>query len=212
MHDRVSTVACVPCRAWSASFMALALLLAACQSAPKADNDQAIQMAMWLDSVPDLKGLNVSNAEITQLSSAHQAGLSDPSAVALIKHARGRQKPFAEGEFVAQLLSAGMSEQSVLQLDQMNQLSTFAGQALALRLAGFSDKLILAVAQRRARGLPVLSGEKLGELKNAGASDATILEMIQNGTSEKAASEYIAARERAAGGHGFVFQGHHKKS
>ena len=208
----VSRVSWKPRRALSASLLALALLLAACQMTPKADSDQALQMAMWLDSVPELKGLNVSNSEIQQLSSAHQAGLSDPSAVALIKLARSRQKPFAEGEFVAQLLSAGMSEQSVLQLDQMNQLSVWAGQALALRLAGFSDKLILAVAQRRAHGLPVLSGEKLGELKNAGASDATILEMIQNGTSEKAASAYIDARERAAGGHGFVFQGHHRKS
>jgi hypothetical protein len=196
----------------SGSLLALVLLLSACKTGTKADNDQATQMAMWLDNVPELKNLNVSNAEIDQLSDAHNAGLSDPSAVALIKHARSRQKPFVEGEAVADILSAGISEQTVLQLDQMNQLGAFAGQAVALRLVGFSDKLILAVAQRHAQGLPVLSGEKLGELKNTGASEATILEMVQNGTSEKTASEYIASRERAAGGHSFVFQGHHKKS
>lgn len=212
MYHPGSTIAWEPRRALSASLIALALLLGACKPAQKPENEQDIQMAMWLDSVPELKGLNVSNAEIQQLSNAHQAGLSDPSAVALIKHARSRQKPFGEGEYVAEMLSAGMSEPSVLQLDQLNQLSAWAGQAVALRLAGFSDKLILAAAQRRAQGLPVLSGEKLGELKNSGASEATILEMVQNGTSEKAASEYIAARERAAGGHGFVYQGHHKKS
>ena len=199
-------------RAAFGSLLGLAMLLVACQPARKDDNDPALQMAIWLDSVPELKSLNVSNAEITQLSNAHQAGLSDPSAVALIKHARSRQKPFADGQAVADLLSAGFSEQAVLQLDQMNQLGTFAGQAQALRLAGFSDKLILAVAQRRSKGLPVLSGEKLAELKNVGTSEATILEMVQNGTTDQTASEYVAQRERASGGHSFVYQGHHKKS
>jgi hypothetical protein len=72
--------------------------------------------------------------------------------------------------------------------------------------------VILAVAQRRAQDLPVISGEKLGELKNSGASDATILEMIEKGDSDSQASVYIASRERAAGGHGFVYQGSgHKK-
>ncbi len=212
MAHRVGTISRDPRRFISGSLLALTLLLGSCKTSTKADDDQAMQMAMWLDSVPELKSLNVSNAEIAQLSTAHNAGLSDPSAVALIKHARSRQKPFVEGEAVADLLSAGISEQSVLQLDQMNQLGPFAGQAVALRLVGFSDKVILAVAQRHAQGLPVLSGEKLGELKNAGATEATILEMVHNGTSEKTASEYIAQRERAAGGHNFVFQGHHKKS
>ena len=199
-------------RALSVSLLALAVLLTACQPASNADADQSNQVALWLDTVPELKALNVSNAEITELAKAHNAGLSDPSGVALIKHARSRKRPFAEGQPVADLLSAGMPEQSILQLDRLDQLSLFAGQALALRLAGFSDKVILAVAQRRSKNLPVLSGEKLGELKNVGASEATILQMIENGTSEKDASGYIAQRERAAGGHFFVYQGHHKKS
>ena len=212
MHRGVATITWDARRTVSGSLLALVSLLAACKPAYNHDNDQAAQMAMWLDSVPELKTLNVSNTEITELSKAHQAGLSDATGVALIKLARGRTKPFTQGQSVAELLSAGMSEGSVLQLDQMNQLNEWSGQALALRLAGFSDKLILAVAQRHAKGLPVLSGEKLGELKNAGASDATILEMVQNGTSEQSASQYIAQRERAAGGHGFVYQGRHRKS
>ncbi|MGH9680597.1 MAG: hypothetical protein ACRD4Y_11665 [Candidatus Acidiferrales bacterium] len=79
-----------------------------------------------------------------------------------------------------------------------------------LRLAGLSDKTILAVARRRSQGLPVLSGEKLGELKNAGASDGVILEMVEKGVSEKEASAYISERQRAAGGHGFVYE-HHRR-
>jgi hypothetical protein len=188
------------------------LLVSSCKSGQKADADQADQMAMWLNSVPQLKTLDVSNAEIGELTIAHQAGLTDPSTVVLIKLARDHKQPFTDGHSIANLLNAGASEQTVLELARLNQLGIWAGEAQALRLAGISDKIILAVAERRSKGLPVLSGGKLGELKNSGASDATILEMVQRGASEKTASEYIAQRNAAAGGHNFVFQGHRKRS
>ncbi len=186
-------------------------LLSACKPAQKPDTEQQDQMQMWLDNVPDLKPLNVSNAEIGELQKVHEAGLTDPSAVILIKLARERQKPFADGQSIADLLAAGSSEQTVLELARMNQLGLWAGEARVLRLAGISDKTILAVAKRRSQGLPVLSGETLGELKNTGLSDAAILDMVQKGTSEQAASAYIAQRERAAGGHRFVYQGHDRQ-
>ncbi len=166
---------------------------------------------MWLDSVPQLKSLNVSNAEIAELSKAHEAGLTDPSSVVLIQLARDHKAPFADGESIADLLNAGSSEQTVLELARLNQLGLWAGEARAMRLAGLSDKIILAVAHRRSEGLPVLSGGKLGELKNTGVNDATILEMVQKGDSDQTATQYIAARERAAGGHKFVYQAHAHK-
>lgn len=193
--------------------LASILLVCSCKPAQKPDTQQADQMAMWLDSVPQLKTLDVSNAEIEELAKAHQAGLTDPSTVVLIQLARERKQPFADGQSIADLLNAGSSEQTVLELARLNQLGVWAGEAQAMRLVGLSDKVILAVAQRRSKGLPVLSGVKLGELKNAGASDALILEMVQRGDSEQTASNYIAQRNRAAGGHNFVYQGHaHKKS
>jgi hypothetical protein len=190
---------------------ALVLALSSCKPAQKADTEQQDQTAMWLETVPELKPLNVSNAEIGELQKAHEAGMSDPSAVALIKLARDRQKPFADGQSIADLLAAGASEPTVLELARMNQLGLWAGEARVLRLAGLSDKTILAVAQRRSQGLPVLSGVTLGDLKNAGVSDATILDMVQKGMSEQEVSAYIAQRERAAGGHAFVSQKHARK-
>jgi hypothetical protein len=77
-----------------------------------------------------------------------------------------------------------------------------------MRLAGLSDKIILAIAQRRSRNAQVMSGEKLAELKNTGVSDAEILEMVQKGDSDETATKYIAMRERAAGGHKFVYETH----
>lgn len=198
-------------RCASVSLLAVAVVLAACKPAQKPE-DEASQVALWLTSVPELKPLNVSNAEFAQLSKAHEAGLSDPSSVTLIKLARARQKPFTDGQSIADLLNAGSSEQTVIELARLNQLGLWAGEASAMRLAGLSDKIILAVAKRRSQNLPVLSGGKLAELKNAGASDAVILDMVEKGVSEASASGYIAQRQRAAGGHGFVYQGRHRKS
>ena len=187
-------------------FLAVIALLSSCKTAPKADTQQADQMAMWLDSVPQLKSLNISNTEVGELSKAHEAGLSDPSTVVLIKLARDRQQPFTDGQSIADLLHAGSSEPTILELARLNQLGQWAGEDRAMRLAGLSDKIVLAVAQRRSKGLTVLSGEKLGQLKNTGVSDETILEMVQRGDSEKTASAFIAEREREAGGHRFVYQ------
>jgi hypothetical protein len=93
----------------------------------------------------------------------------------------------------------------------MNQLGIWAGQARALRLAGLSDNVILAVAHRRSQGLPVLSGETLAKLKNSGVSDAAIQGMVEKGVTEPDAASFIAQRERAVGGHSFVYQGRGRK-
>ena len=165
-------------------------------------------MVMWLDSVPQLKTLSVNNAEIAELNITHQAGLSDASAVVLIQLARDRKTTFDQGQSVADLLNAGFAEPTVLSLARMNLLGPWAGEARAMRLTGMSDKIILAVAQRHVKNLPVLSGEKLGELKNTGVSDAVILEMIERGDTDARANQFIAEREREAGGHRFVYQTH----
>ena len=188
--------------------LALLALVCSCKPAQKPDTEQSDQMAMWLDSVPQLKSLNVSNAEITELNKAHEAGLTDPSSVVLIQLARQRKQPFADGQSIADLLNAGSSEATVLELARLNQLGVWAGEARAMRLLGLSDKIVLAVAHRRSQSLPVLSGEKLGELKNTGVSDAMILEMVQRGDTDALADKFIAERERTAGGHKFVYQTH----
>jgi hypothetical protein len=201
---RFHLVRCLPC----GILLAAVALACSCKPAQKPDTEQADQMAMWLDSVPQLKNLNVSNVEITELNKTHQAGLTDPSAVVLIQLARDHKQPFADGQSVADLLNAGSSEETVLELARLNQLGAWAGEARAMRLTGISDKIILAVAHRRSQGLPVLSGKRLGELKNTGASDAVILDMVQKGLSDEMATRFIAQRERAAGGHNFVYQAH----
>lgn len=188
--------------------LAAVALASSCKPAQKPDTEQADQMAMWLDSVPQLKSLNVSNAEITELNKAHQAGFSDPSSVVMIELARNRKQPFADGQSVADLLNAGCAEETVVELARLDQLHVWAGEARAIRLAGITDKVIVAVARRRSKNLTVLSDEKLGELKNTGLSDQMLLEMVERGESDQRANQFIAERERAAGGHRFVYETH----
>jgi hypothetical protein len=190
----------------------LLLPIAACKHAEQQSNTQALDEAgMWSNSIDELRTLNVSNAEIGELTKARQGGLSDPTCVELIKLARRHQEPFTGGQRIADLLAAGSSEQTVLELANLNQLGLWTGEAQAMRLAGLSDKIILAVAQRRSQGLPVLSGGKLGELKNSGASETVILDFIHRGLSDERASEYIAQREHTSGGTGWVYQGRSRR-
>lgn len=194
-------------------FGMLAFLLAvtACNHPQQVDTEPLDQAGMWYNSIAELKALDVSNAEIGELAKAHDAGLTDASCIALIKLARTRHQPFGDGQSIADLLSAGSTEQTVMELAHLNELGLWAGEARILRLAGLSDKVILAVAQRRSQGSPVMSEKKIEEVRNTGASDATILEMVQKGVTDQEASQYIAQRERAAGGHSFVYQGHARK-
>jgi hypothetical protein len=187
------------------------LSLSACQRPQQPNSAVAEQAGLGPDNTGGLQALNVSKPEMGELAKARQAGLSDQGSIDLIKLARSRHKPFTGGQAVADLLSVGSSEKTVLELARLGQLGLWTGQAQALRLAGFSDSVILAVAQRRSQGLPVLSGEKLASLKNAGASETQIIDMIQKGSTEQQASAYIAQRERAAGGHSFVYQGRRRR-
>jgi hypothetical protein len=211
MPSRVRFSNSARCRLWLGLLLALLLPLAACKRAEQTNTQPLDDAGMWFNSVSELRSMNVSNAEISELAKARQAGLSDPSCVELIRLARSRQQPFSGGQPIANLLSAGSSEQTVLELARLNQLGLWAGEAQALRLAGLSDKVILAVAQRRSQGLPVLSGETLGKLKNAGANDTAIVDMVRKGITEQQASNYVAQREHTAGHQGFVYQGHGRR-
>src|SRR5258706_4684776 len=63
--------------------------LAACKHGEQQTNTQALDEAgMWSNSGNELRTLNVSNAEIGELTKARQGGPSDPAFVALLKMCR----------------------------------------------------------------------------------------------------------------------------
>jgi hypothetical protein len=164
------------------------------------------EAGMFFNNVDQLRDLHMTNAEVQQLVLARQAGVSDPGCVELVRLARTRGLVFTNGEVIAGLISAGLRENSVVELDRLNQFDSWGGQAQILRLAGISDEVILDAAHRRAASLSVLSAAKISDLQNAGLSQRELLAMIDRGTTDAEADAFIKRKNYLAGGHGFVHQ------
>ncbi len=184
---------------------ALAVLAGAgCKRVHSTDTRPLDKAGMGFHSIEELRGLAISDAEVAELVKAREAGLSDAACIELVRIARGLQQPFTSGDAIANLRRVDASEATILELARLNQLGPWAGEALAIRLVGLSDQTLLAIARRRAAGQPVLSGPLLAQLKNAGLSEAQILDVIDRGTTDEQAQAILAARQRAAGGSSFV--------
>ncbi len=182
----------------------LALAAAGCKHVTPLDTRPLDQAGMWFESVQQLRSLEVTQTEITELARARDAGISDAGCIELIQIERSRKQSFAGGDAVASLRRAGVTESTILELSRINQLASWSGEALAIRLVGMPDDVLLAEAQRRAAGQSVLSGTSLSRLKSSGLTDAQLLELINRGTSDAEAEQIVAARQRAATPHGFV--------
>jgi hypothetical protein len=151
---------------------------------------------MAFSSLQELRQLDVSNAEVAELVKLRQVRISDQAAIELVRIARSRQQEFASADAVAALRRAGMREDSILELARLDRLGLDVGEMQAMRLAGIPDEVIVAQARRRARGEPVLSGPSLAAMKNAGLSDATLLELVERGVPDSAAPEVLRLRRR----------------
>ena len=161
---------------------------------------------MHPDSLEQLHQYQVNDDEVQQILIAGRAGMSERGCVELVGMARSRHRLFAEGDAVAGLLGAGIKEGSVIELVRLDQLTHFAGEAAAMRLAGLPDEVVLDVARHRAKGQTVLAGARLAELRDAGYSDAQLVALLDRGMTDKEADEAIARHNYAVGGHRFVPQ------
>jgi hypothetical protein len=182
----------------------LIVALGGCRKAQKPEEDPLYQAGMWSDTIQELRGLQVSDSEVMEIVKAHEAGLSDEDCVAMVKLSRSRNKMFADGDAIAGLLHVGVSEPNVMALAKLNQLGVWAVDLEGIRLAGYSDKVVMAVAQRRAAGQATVSGTSLVELKNTGISEPQVLAQIDRGLSDEQAGQIIAEHQHAEMPHGFV--------
>ncbi len=195
------------------SILALALTAAlalvftpACKRVHRTDTRPLDQAGMWFNSVEELRRMDITDAEVAELAKARKAGLSDAACLELMRMARTRKQPFASGEAIANFRRVDVSETTILELARLDQMGLWVGEAQAMRLAGFSDQVLLAVARRRAAGQPVLSGPALTQLKNAGWNEADALGLIDRGTTDEQAARMVAAHQRAITPSGFVRQ------
>jgi hypothetical protein len=171
------------------------LALAGCQTQPKTNYAPLDQSGMWSSSVDQLKKLNVTDLEIAQLSKLKQVGASDDFCLALLKAAREHHHDFSNADAAIQLSQAGYSDEQILEMARSDQIDILSGEAITLKLIGLSNPTVQAIIHRRIEGLPTLTSEQIGRLKNTGMSEKQILDLVNQGLSNDQAEKLIAKRE-----------------
>src|SRR6266436_6561325 len=147
------------------------LLAVGCKQHLLTDYRPLDQAGMWSSGLEQLKKLNTSDFEVTQLVKVKQARMSDDACVALVAAAHERKHPFASGESTASLAHAGYSEAQILDIAQADQPDAISGDAMALRLIGLSDNFVQVILQRRLQGKPTLGMPQIARLKNTGLTE-----------------------------------------
>lgn len=171
------------------------LAIAGCQKHAQTDYTALDQSGMWSSSLAELKKYNASDAEIAQLTKLKQAGASDDLCLSLLKAARDHHHEFTSAEAAINLSRAGYGDPQILEMAQSDQIDILSGEAVTLKLIGLSSPTVQAILHRRIQGLPTLTSEQIGRLKNTAMSEKQILEVINQGLSDQQAEAFIAQRE-----------------
>lgn len=176
--------------------LGLAVTLATgCEKHPTINYLPLAQSGLSSSTVEQLKKLNVTDFEIAQITKVKGLGISDDTCLAMVKEARSHQHAFSSGDSASNLINAGYSEQDVLNMANADQLDSVSTEAITLKLIGLSQATVQALVSRHLQGLPTLSSEVIGRLKNTGLSERQILEQINEGMTDDQAEKEVAARE-----------------
>ena len=173
----------------------LFLLLDGCKKQPEVDYSPLDQSGMFSTNLAELKKIKLNPAEITQLTNLKHAGASDDFCLALVKSARAHNHDFTSGDSAVSLSRAGYSDAQILEMAQADKIDILSSDAVMLKLMGLSNTTVQTVIQRREQGLPTLTSEQIGRLKNVGVSESKILELINQGLSDQQAEAQITRLE-----------------
>ena len=187
-----------PIRHVGAVVLAAVLMTSGCKQLTPLDTTPLDHIGMSFDTIQKLKGLKIAQAEVPEISTVRQAGLPEPSCVEIVRIYHNRNMPFDAGDAVAGLVRAGLGENTILDLANMNQLGLEAGEMQAMRLAGLSDAIVLEFARRKSANMPVLSGASLAALKNTGLSGSALLELVRRGVPDSQKDEIVSYRRHGA--------------
>ena len=150
---------------------------------------------MFSSNVEQLKTLNTSDTEVTQLVKLKQAGIGDDACVTMVNDAHEHQHLFTSADSTVNLVRAGYTEPLILEISKTDQLDIISGDAVMLRLVGLSDSAVNAILHRRMKGLPTLNSAEIGRLKNTGLTEKQIMERINEGMTDAQADREAALRE-----------------
>jgi len=171
------------------------VVLTGCQKHAQIDYTALDQSGMWSSTLDEVKALKPSDLEITQLTKLKHAGASDDFCLALLRAARAHKHEFSNADSAMDLSRAGYSDAQILEMAQSDQIDILSGDAVMLKLIGLSNTTVQEIMHRRIVGLPTLTSEQIGRLKNTGMSEKQILEVVNQGLSEQQAETLIAQRE-----------------
>jgi hypothetical protein len=171
------------------------LLVGGCKQHPLTDYRPLDQAGMWSDTVEQLKQLNVSDPEVSQLVALKAAGVTDDTCVALVNVAHQQHHLFNSTDSVKSLIGASFAESQILEFDRAGQLETISAEAVTLRLIGLSDPTVQMLLHRKLAKQPTLSSGEISRLKNTGLTEKQIVERINRGMTDAQADKEIALRE-----------------
>ena len=171
------------------------MLLTGCEKKPEIDYSPLDQAGMWSSSMKQVKKMKVSNPEIAQLANLKRAGAGDDLCLALLQAARDNHHEFTSGDSAVTLSRAGYSDTQILEMAQADKLDTLSADAVTLKLLGLSEGGVQFIMHRRTQGLPTLTSEQIGRLKNVGMSEPKILDIVSQGLPDAQAGALIAKLE-----------------
>jgi hypothetical protein len=174
-----------------------AFLLSGCQKHALTDYSALDQSGMWSSTLDEVKVLKPSDLEIAQLTKLKHAGAADDLCLALLKAARSHNHEFSSGDAAMDLSRAGYTDAQILEMAQSDQIDILSGEAVTLKLIGLSNATVQEIIHRRIQGLPTLTSEQIGQLKNTAMSEKQILDVVNKGLSDQQAEALIAQREAA---------------
>jgi hypothetical protein len=153
---------------------------------------------MAYSAIKQLQALDITSAELTEVAKARAAGFPDEGCIELVRIYHGRKLPFSVGDTVAGLVKAHLRADTVLQLARLDELGINAGGLELIRLAGFSDSMVLEVARHEATGKPVFSGAALSNMRNAGMREPLLLELVRRNIPDSQAPAIIGLHRHGA--------------
>jgi hypothetical protein len=173
------------------------LLAVGCHQHPLTDYRPLDAAGMFSSDIEQLKGLNISDAEIAQVIKLKHAGISDDTCVELVSAAHVHKHLFTSADSASNLAGARFTESQILDIARADQLDAISIDAVTLKLIGLSDSTVQLVLRLHLEGKPVMASAEMSRLKNTGLTERQIVERINSGMTDAEAEKEIHARESA---------------
>ena len=135
----------------------LGVALAGCKAKPKIDYTGLDQSGMWSTNLAQVKKMNVSPAEVGELTKLKQAGAGDDLCISLLKAARDHNHEFSSGDAVISLSGAGYTDAQIQEMARADKIDALSSDAVMLKLSACPIprcRSLYSAASRGCRPLP----------------------------------------------------------